>query len=110
MKTHSGAKKRFKLTAKGQGQGPFTPSRAQHPREEEPPSGSATHGKPKMLGEADVPRVKKLLRGLTAWPRRPSAPSNAKKRSGRADPYEADEGLPAARAHYSNYKRGQGKP
>jgi large subunit ribosomal protein L35 len=60
MKTHSGAKKRFKLTAKGKvkARHPFT----SHILEKKSPKRKRHHGKPKILGEADVPRVKKLLR------------------------------------------------
>ena len=61
MKTHSGAKKRFKLTAKGKvkARHPFT----SHILEKKSPKRKRHHGNAKILGEADTPRVKKLLRG-----------------------------------------------
>jgi large subunit ribosomal protein L35 len=60
MKTHSGAKKRFKLTAKGKvkARHPFT----SHILEKKSPKRKRHHGNPKILGPADTPRVKKLLR------------------------------------------------
>ncbi|GAC1434587.1 MAG: 50S ribosomal protein L35 [Solirubrobacteraceae bacterium] len=60
MKTHSGAKKRFKLTASGKvkGRHPFT----SHILEKKSPKRKRTLGQPAMLSKADQPRVKKLLR------------------------------------------------
>jgi large subunit ribosomal protein L35 len=60
MKTHSGAKKRFKLTAKGKvkGRHAFT----SHILEKKSPKRKRRLGKPTILDEHDAPRVKKLLR------------------------------------------------
>jgi large subunit ribosomal protein L35 len=59
MKTHSGAKKRFKLTAKGKvkARHAFT----SHILEKKSPKVKRHHGKPKYLGDHDSPRVKVLL-------------------------------------------------
>ena len=60
MKTHSGAKKRFKQTAKGKirGRHAFT----SHILEKKSPKRKRQHGKPAFIDEHDIPRVKKLLR------------------------------------------------
>ena len=60
MKTHSGAKKRFKLTAKGKvkGRHAFT----SHILEKKSPKRKRAHQKPAILSDHDAPRVKKLLR------------------------------------------------
>jgi large subunit ribosomal protein L35 len=60
MKTHSGAKKRFKLTAKGKvrARHAFT----SHILEKKSPKVKRAHGRPAILGDHDTPRVKKLLR------------------------------------------------
>jgi large subunit ribosomal protein L35 len=59
MKTHSGAKKRFKLTAKGKvrGRHAFT----SHILEKKSPKKKRHLGKPVMLHDQDAKRVKKLL-------------------------------------------------
>ena len=59
MKTHSGAKKRFKLTAKGKvrGRHAFT----SHILEKKSPKHKRHLGKPLMLSDHDAPRVKTLL-------------------------------------------------
>lgn len=59
MKTHSGAKKRFKLTAKGKvrGRHAFT----SHILEKKSPKSKRQKGKPMFVSDADAPRVKKLL-------------------------------------------------
>ncbi len=61
MKTHSGAKKRFKVTGTGKvrGRHPFT----SHILEKNRRKRSATLGGTKMLHEDDVPRVKRMLGG-----------------------------------------------
>ena len=60
MKTHSGAKKRFKLTAKGKvkARHAFT----SHILEKKSPKVKRAHGRPAVLSKDDAPRVKKLLR------------------------------------------------
>jgi large subunit ribosomal protein L35 len=60
MKTHSGAKKRFKKTAGGKvrGRHPFT----SHILEKKSPKRKRALAKPAILSSDDVPRVKKLLR------------------------------------------------
>jgi large subunit ribosomal protein L35 len=59
MKTHSGAKKRFKLTAKGKvrGRHPFT----SHILEKKSPKRKRALGRPTILSTDDAPRVKRLL-------------------------------------------------
>jgi large subunit ribosomal protein L35 len=59
MKTHSGAKKRFKVTAKGKvrGRHAFT----SHILEKKSPKHKRALGRPAILSDHDVPRVKKLL-------------------------------------------------
>ena len=60
MKTHSGAKKRFKLTAKGKvrARHAFT----SHILEKKSPKRKRANQKPVILSDHDAPRVKKLLR------------------------------------------------
>lgn len=59
MKTHSGAKKRFKLTAKGKvkARHPFT----SHILEKKSPKRKRQLGKATYLSDHDTPRVKVLL-------------------------------------------------
>jgi large subunit ribosomal protein L35 len=59
MKTHSGAKKRFKVTAKGKvrGRHAFT----SHILEKKSPKKKRALRRPAILDEHDVPRVKRLL-------------------------------------------------
>jgi large subunit ribosomal protein L35 len=59
MKTHSGAKKRFKLTAKGKvrGRHAFT----SHILEKKSPKHKRALGRPVILSDHDTPRVKRLL-------------------------------------------------
>jgi large subunit ribosomal protein L35 len=60
MKTHSGAKKRFKMTAGGKvrGRHAFTT----HILEKKTPKRKRQLGRPAILSSDDAPRVKKLLR------------------------------------------------
>jgi large subunit ribosomal protein L35 len=59
MKTHSGAKKRFKLTGKGKvrARHAFT----SHIIEKKSPKRKRHLGKPAMISAHDTPRVKELL-------------------------------------------------
>ena len=59
MKTHSGAKKRFKLTASGKvrGRHAFT----SHILEKKSPKHKRQLGRPAILSKDDVPRVKRML-------------------------------------------------
>ncbi len=59
MKSHSGAKKRFKLTATGKvrGRHAFT----SHILEKKSPKVKRAHGRPAEISAHDTPRVKKLL-------------------------------------------------
>jgi large subunit ribosomal protein L35 len=59
MKTHSGAKKRFKLTASGKVRGRH--SFTSHILEKKSPKRKRQLGRPAMIDEHDAPRVKKLL-------------------------------------------------
>jgi large subunit ribosomal protein L35 len=60
MKTHSGTKKRFKLTASGKvrGRHAFT----SHILEKKSPKRKRAHGKAAAISDDDTPRVKRLLR------------------------------------------------
>ena len=59
MKTHSGAKKRFKVTASGKvrGRHAFT----SHILEKKSPAKKRALGRPAILSKDDVPRVKRML-------------------------------------------------
>ena len=59
MKTHSGAKKRFKVTATGKvrGRHAFT----SHILEKKSPKHKRELGRPAAISDHDTPRVKKLL-------------------------------------------------
>jgi large subunit ribosomal protein L35 len=59
MKTHSGAKKRFKLTAKGKVRGHH--SFTSHILEKKSPKRKRNIAAPLIVSEHDMPRVKKLL-------------------------------------------------
>jgi large subunit ribosomal protein L35 len=59
MKTHSGAKKRFKLTAKGKVRGRHAFS--SHILEKKSPKRKRGFRKPMEISEHDAPRVKTLL-------------------------------------------------
>lgn len=59
MKTHSGAKKRFKLTAKGKVRGRSAFS--SHILEKKSPKRKRRLGAPAVISDADEKRVKKLL-------------------------------------------------
>jgi large subunit ribosomal protein L35 len=74
MKTHSGAKKRFKLTATGKvrGRHAFT----SHILEKKSPKRKRTLGAPAMLSAHDMPRVKRMLGAPSKSSR--SAPATSK--------------------------------
>ena len=59
MKTHSGAKKRFKLTATGKVRGRSAFS--SHILEKKSPKRKRHLGKDAMISDHDAPRIKKLL-------------------------------------------------
>ena len=59
MKTHSGAKKRFKVTAKGKVLGRH--ANTSHILEKKAPKRKRQHRKDTLLSSHDAPRVKKLL-------------------------------------------------
>ncbi|MDQ6607313.1 MAG: 50S ribosomal protein L35 [Actinomycetota bacterium] len=59
MKTHSGTKKRFKLTATGKVRGRH--SFSSHILEKKSPKRKRHLGKPMVVSDHDVPRVKRLL-------------------------------------------------
>jgi large subunit ribosomal protein L35 len=59
MKTHSGAKKRFKLTANGKVKARHAFS--SHILEKKSPKRKRYIGEPFLVSEHDMPRVKKLL-------------------------------------------------
>jgi large subunit ribosomal protein L35 len=59
VKTHSGAKKRFKLTATGKVRGRHAFST--HILEKKSPKRKRRFGQPSVISAHDVPRVKKLL-------------------------------------------------
>jgi large subunit ribosomal protein L35 len=60
MKTHSGAKKRFKMTAGGKVRGRH--SFTSHILEKKSAKRKRRLGRPAIIDEHDAPRVKKLLR------------------------------------------------
>jgi large subunit ribosomal protein L35 len=59
MKTHSGAKKRFKVTGTGKvrGRHPFT----SHILEKKSPKKKRALGRPAIMHENEVPRIKRML-------------------------------------------------
>ncbi|MBA3809255.1 MAG: 50S ribosomal protein L35 [Solirubrobacterales bacterium] len=59
MKTHSGAKKRFKVTGTGKvrGRHPFT----SHILEKKSPKKKRALGRPAIMHEHEVPRIKRML-------------------------------------------------
>ena len=59
MKTHSGAKKRFRKTAKGKLRG--RKAFSSHILEKKSPKVKRDHGRPARISDHDAPRVKKLL-------------------------------------------------
>jgi large subunit ribosomal protein L35 len=59
MKTHSGAKKRFKLTAKGKVRGRH--AYTSHILEKKSPKRKRQHGKAAAISPHDAPRIKTLL-------------------------------------------------
>jgi len=59
MKTHSGAKKRFKLTAKGKVRGRH--SFTSHILEKKSPKRKRRLGRPAVISAHDEPRIKELL-------------------------------------------------
>ncbi len=59
MKTHSGAKKRFKVTAKGKVKARH--SHSSHILEKKSPKRKRSFSNPVILTDHDAPRVKKLL-------------------------------------------------
>ena len=59
MKTHSGAKKRFKVSANGKVRGRHAFS--SHILEKKSPKRKRRLGKPAAISDHDAPRVKKLL-------------------------------------------------
>ena len=63
MKTHSGAKKRFKLTAKGKVRGRH--SFTSHILEKKSPKRKRHHGKPAMMSKDNEKQIKRLLGAKT---------------------------------------------
>ena len=61
MKTHSGAKKRFKVTATGKVRGRH--SFTSHILEKKSPKRKRALGSPAILSDDDAPRVKRMLGG-----------------------------------------------
>ena len=61
MKTHSGAKKRFKVTAKGKVRGRHAYS--SHILEKKSPKRKRAFKRPVEISEKDAPRIKTLLGG-----------------------------------------------
>jgi large subunit ribosomal protein L35 len=59
MKTHSGAKKRFRLTARGKVRGRH--SFTSHILEKKSPKRKRRHGRPAEISKHDEARVKRLL-------------------------------------------------
>ncbi len=61
MKSHSGAKKRFKLTGTGKVRGHH--AMTSHILEKKSPKHKRHLGQPAVISDHDAPRVKKLLAG-----------------------------------------------
>ncbi len=59
MKTHSGAKKRFKVTATGKVRGRH--SFTTHILEKKSPKRKRAHGRPALISGDDTPRVRRML-------------------------------------------------
>ena len=59
MKTHSGAKKRFRLTATGKGRGRSAFS--SHILEKKSPKRKRRHAEPAVISKHDMPRIKTML-------------------------------------------------
>jgi len=59
MKTHSGAKKRFKVTATGKVRGRH--SFTTHILEKKSPKRKRAHGRPALISGDDIPRVRRML-------------------------------------------------
>jgi large subunit ribosomal protein L35 len=59
MKTHSGAKKRFKVTATGKVRGRH--SFTSHILEKKSPKRKRALGRPKLVSSDDIPRVRRML-------------------------------------------------
>ncbi len=80
MKTHSGAKKRFKLTATGKvrGRHAFT----SHILEKKSPKRKRALGAPALLSADDTPRIKRMLGAPTKSAR--SAAGGSRRASGAA--------------------------
>jgi large subunit ribosomal protein L35 len=83
MKTHSGAKKRFKVTASGKvrGRHPFT----SHILEKKSPKKKRALGGPKMINAHDVPRIKRMLGAPKGTRKGPIHVEAADRTSARAD-------------------------
>jgi large subunit ribosomal protein L35 len=82
MKTHSGAKKRFKVTATGKvrGRHAFT----SHILEKKSSKRKRTHAQPAVISGHDVPRIKRMLNVPSASrtsPGRPDAASGSQDRA-----------------------------
>jgi large subunit ribosomal protein L35 len=75
MKTHSGAKKRFKVTATGKvrGRHAFT----SHILEKKSPKHKRMLGQPAAISPDDVPRIKRMLNLPSASRRSPARPDGA---------------------------------
>ena len=80
MKTHSGAKKRFKLTASGKvrGRHPFS----SHILEKKSPKRKRTIGGPAIMSDDDAPRVKVMLGAPSKRTLKGNAKRPAHKRKG----------------------------
>jgi len=59
MKTHSGAKKRFHVTATGKVRGRH--SFTSHIREKKSPKRKRALGRPALISSDDIPRVRRML-------------------------------------------------
>ncbi len=75
MKTHSGAKKRFKVTGTGKvrGRHPFT----SHILEKKSPKKKRALGGPKMINVHDEPRIKRMLGAPSGTRKAASGPKAA---------------------------------
>ena len=88
MKTHSGAKKRFKVTGTGKvrGRHPFT----SHILEKKSPKKKRALGAPKMINEHDEPRIKRMLGAAKATRKATGAATTADRPSSAGESSRSD--------------------
>ncbi|HXA55107.1 MAG TPA: 50S ribosomal protein L35 [Solirubrobacteraceae bacterium] len=106
MKTHSGAKKRFKLTASGKvrGRHPFT----SHILEKKSAKRKRTLGAPALLSDDDTPRIKRMLGAPTKSARSAAKASRGASKSARDASAASRDAAAAPRGSRAAAKQGAG--